>query len=214
MTPGRLRTWRPNCGRVLVASSALAAVLTLAGSISPAFSNTVTKYTGTGISVPLNRGRGGRGVVVHQRWEQLDRADHHFGGGDQRHRNRDQSARGSRPVRTGCCGSPTTRTIRSGGSPPRDGDQLHRHRDHGALSHRGRSRRGVWFTNTGTTRSGGSPPRGHDQLHQRDKPTLRHRGRLGRGVAEPYPLRRIRDQRTHGSGVPLECGFSISSRTV
>ena len=66
-----------------------------------------------------DHGRARRSAVVHQPRQQLDRADHHRRGGHQLHRDRHQRARtGSRPGPTGRCGSPTTATTRSGGSPP------------------------------------------------------------------------------------------------
>ena len=49
----------------------------------------VTNYTDPSISDPgPHRGRAGRGAVVHQLRQQLDRADHHRRGGDQLHRHR------------------------------------------------------------------------------------------------------------------------------
>ena len=80
----------------------------------------VTNYTGTGISEPGgHRGGAGRRAVVHQLRQQLDRADHDRRGGHQLHRHRASRARRrSRRGRTARCGSPTTATTRSGGSPP------------------------------------------------------------------------------------------------
>ncbi len=82
---------------------------------------TVTNYTGPGLGpTGRHRGRSRWGVLVHQRRDQLDRADHHVGDGDKRDRARDQRARPmSRPVPTGRCGSPARGATRSGGSPPR-----------------------------------------------------------------------------------------------
>ena len=124
----------------------------------------VTNYTGTGIDDPSgDHRRARRGAVVHQRRQRLDRADHHGRGGDQLHRHRTsiRSARRSPPGPTGRCGSPTTATTRSVGSPRRGGHQLHGGR-------RLRARRASRPGRTGhcgsptraTTRSAGSPPPG------------------------------------------------------
>ena len=123
----------------------------------------VTNYTGTGIDAPGgDHRRARRGLVVHQLRQQLDRADHHRRDGHQLHRARHQRARtGSRPGRTGRCGSPTTgnnsigRITTAGtvtnytGTGIDDPDGIAAGPD-GAL----------WFTNSATTRSGGSPPPG------------------------------------------------------
>ena len=80
----------------------------------------VTNYTGTGIDATRgDHGRARRGAVVHQLRQQLDRADHHHRGGDQLHRHRHRRPDGDHGrARTGRCGSPTSTTTRSGGSPP------------------------------------------------------------------------------------------------
>ena len=66
-----------------------------------------------------DHGRARRRLVVHQLRQQLDRADHHRRGGHQLHRHRHRrTRRGSPRVPTAPCGSPTSTTTRSGGSPP------------------------------------------------------------------------------------------------
>ena len=67
----------------------------------------------------LDHGWPRRGPVVHQRGQQLDRADHHHRVGHELHRPRHQQPAGHhRRAATGPCGSPTRPTTRSGGSPP------------------------------------------------------------------------------------------------
>ena len=137
------------------------------GSPPPA---TVTNYTGPGISGPgRDRGRARRGAVVHQRRQQLDRADHHHRGGHQLHRHRHQRpAARSRPGPTGRCGSPTTgnnsigRITTAGAVTNYTGTGIDAPgRDHG------RARRcAVVHQHPATTRSGGSPPPGRSPIHR------------------------------------------------
>ena len=87
------------------------------GRITPA--GVVSTFAGAGISGPVrDRGGPGREPLVHQPGQQLDRADHAGGRGVELHRAPASAhRRGSRRVRTATCGSPTTATTRSGGSP-------------------------------------------------------------------------------------------------
>ncbi len=59
----RLSTWRPKYGRAILASSVLATVLAAASPIPPAFSNTVSNYTATGISYPQGIAAGPDGAL-------------------------------------------------------------------------------------------------------------------------------------------------------
>ena len=66
-----------------------------------------------------DHGRSRRGAVVHQLRQQLDRADHHRRGrSPTTPAPASTTRRASRPAPTARCGSPTTATTRSGGSPP------------------------------------------------------------------------------------------------
>ena len=81
----------------------------------------VTNYTGVGEQHLRDRGRARRGHVVHQqRPQRLDRADHHRREGDHTTPVQATTRSRSRPGPTGPCGSPTTKSAGSGGSPHTD----------------------------------------------------------------------------------------------
>ena len=109
-----------------------------------------------------DHGRARRRAVVHQLRQQLDRADHHRRDGHQLHRPRHQQPAGDHGrARTARCGSPTTATTRSGGSPPPGWSPT---TPAPASTTRRGSRPGrtarCGSPTTATTRSGGSPPPG------------------------------------------------------
>ena len=141
----------------------------------------VTNYTGTGIELPDGITAGPDGAL----WftnirRQLDRADHHRRGGHQLHRPGIVARTGSRPDPTARCGSPTTATTRSGGSPPPGSSPTTRAP---ASATRAGSRPGptarCGSPTAATTRSGGSPRPGSSPTTPAPASTARTGSRPG-----------------------------------
>ena len=148
--PGRLRrkehlvTTDRHAGRVrrLVPACLLAGLIVVAVAAAAPV-GTVSYYTDPSISHPAGIAAGPDGALWFTNYsEQLDRADHHRRRGHQLHRPEHQPARsGSRPGRTAPCGSPTTATTRSGGSPPAAPSPTTPTRASAPVRDRGRARR-------------------------------------------------------------------------
>ena len=146
-----------------------------------------------------DHGRAGRRAVVHQRRQRLDRADHHRRDGHHLHRTPASAARaGSRPGRTARCGSPTSATTRSGGSPPRATSPTTPTRHQRPERDRGRARRRalVHQPRQRLDRADHHRRHGH-QLHRHRASTTRAGSRRGPTARSGSPTRARLDRADH-----------------